>query len=64
MKKDILTEDERRALKSMSLYWKEVRGRDDQTPLQPEALRVNNILGIRVLRLVEEYIEVTDEPEE
>lgn len=61
--KDILTEDERRALKSMALYWKEVSRREDQTPLHAEAFRVNGILGVRVLNIVEEYIEAT-EPEE
>lgn len=60
MIKDILDEDERRALKSMALYWKEVRGREDQTPLGPEAYRVNNILGVRVLQIVEEYIKATE----
>ncbi|MCK4668167.1 hypothetical protein KAU33_15560 [Candidatus Dependentiae bacterium] len=61
--KDILTEDERRAFKSMGFYWKEVMHREDQTPLIAEAIRVDNILGIRVLRLVEEYMKAT-EPEE
>ena len=61
--KDILTKDERRAIKSMALYWKEVRGRDNQSPLYAEADRVSKILGIRLLDIVEEYIEAT-EPEE
>ena len=61
--KDILTENERRALKSMAIYWKEVRGRDFQTPLYAEADHVSKILGIRLLDIVEEYIEAT-EPEE
>lgn len=63
MKKDILTEDERRAFKSMGYYWEEVGRREDQTPLRAEAFKVNDVLGIRVLRLVKEYIEAT-EPEE
>lgn len=58
--KDILTEDERKALKSMAIYWKEVRGREDQTPLYEEAVRISRILGIRVLDIAEEYIEVTE----
>lgn len=58
--KDILTEDERRALKSMALYWKEVRSRDDQTPLYREVVQVTDILGMRILDIVEEYIEATE----
>jgi len=61
--KDILTEDERQALKSMALYWKEVRGRDNQSPLHEEAHRVSKILGIRILDIVEEYMKAT-EPED
>lgn len=61
--KDILTEDERRALKSMALYWKEIKSRDFQSPLYEEAALVGKILGIRILDIVEEYIEAT-EPEE
>jgi len=63
MIKDILTEDERRAFKSMGFYWKEVMHREDQSPLRGEAIIVNNILGVRVLSIVEEYIKAT-EPEE
>lgn len=58
---EILTEEERRGFKSMTAYWKEVRGRDDQTPLQGEAMGVVSRLGIRVLDLVEFYIEHTEE---
>ena len=58
--KDILSEDERRALKSMALYWKEVRSRDDQTPLYGEVVQVTDILGMRILDIVEEYIEATE----
>jgi len=58
--KDILTEDERRSLKSMARYWKEVRDRENQTPLYQEADMVNKLLGIRVLRIIEEYIEATE----
>ena len=61
--KDILTEDERRALKGMARYWKEVRSREFQSPLHEEADLVYKILGIRLLDIVEEYIEAT-EPEE
>ena len=59
---NILTKDERTAFKSMALYWKEVRGREDQTPLGNEAVIVFKRLGVRVLDLVEHYIETT-EPE-
>ena len=58
--KNILTEDERRALKSMAEYWKEVRGRDYQAPLHREVIQVTTILGIRILDIVEEYIEATE----
>jgi len=48
------TNDEIKALKSMSLYWKEVRGREDQSPLEHEADKVYQILGAsRLLACVE-----------
>jgi len=58
---EILTEEERKAFKSMSVYWKEVRGRDDQEPLQHEAITVMKRMGGRILDLVEFYIENTEE---
>ncbi len=56
-----LTEDETKAFKGMAQYWAEVRKRDDRKVLVLEAVQVNNILGIRVLNLVEDYIELLEE---
>ena len=57
MNTNILTEEEMRGFKSMSRYWQEVRARDDQSPLFEEASMIIDILGVRVLDLVEAYIE-------
>jgi len=65
--KTILTDKERATLRSMSLYWKELRQREDTTPLscschlQYEMYRVHRMLGTRLLDIVEEYIDLTKE---
>ena len=55
----ILTDEQVRTFKSMSLYWKEVRKRDDQSPLFHEAQNAICILNgaDTILRLVEYYLE-------
>ena len=57
MNDNILTEEEIRGFKSMSVYWREVRTRGDQSPLSHDAHMVIDRLGVRVLDLVEAYIE-------
>ncbi len=57
----ILTDEEVKRFKGMSNYWKEVRGRDDRSPLIDEATQVRSILGVRILALVEEYIELKEQ---
>jgi len=59
--KRILTDKERATLKSMSLYWEEVRQREDTSPLEHEIQQVYRMLGLRLLDIVEEYIDLTRE---
>lgn len=59
MKSTILTNDERAKLISMSTYWKEVRQREDITPLYHEVETVYRMIGTRILDILEEYIELT-----
>ena len=54
---DILSEAEISQFRSMSVYWKEVRERDDKVPLLHEMDQANSILGVRVLALIEWVIE-------
>lgn len=65
-KNKVLTDSEIQNLKSMSLYWKEVRERQDKfliTILSKETLTVQTILGIKILGLVEHYLELLDKEE-
>ena len=64
MNKEILMEEEIQVYKSMAIYWAEVRKRDDQGPLYSEANRVVHKLGIRVLDILEAYIEVVENSKE
>ena len=59
----VLTNSEIQGLKSMSLYWKEVRRRDDASPLVGEVIEVRNMLGVRLLDLIEHYLELLDKEE-
>ncbi len=52
----LLTPEETTALKSMSRYRNEVRGRENQTVLIHEVADVVNKLGVRILDIVEFYI--------
>lgn len=53
----VLTKEEVQTLKSMSLYWGEVRKREDYRPLTEEVVRVYEILGpSRILQMVEFYL--------
>lgn len=48
------TDEQAEGIRSMAVYWREVRGRDDQSPLHEEAQRVLMILGVNgVLSAVE-----------
>lgn len=60
----ILTDEEVKRFKGMSQYWNEVRKRDDTSPLAQEAMQVRNVLGVRILALVEEYIELQEKKKE
>ena len=44
----------------MSLYWKEVRGRDDTSLLVSETVQVCKELQVNLLFLVEHYLELLD----
>lgn len=57
----VLLDEEIAAFKSMNLYWKEVEKREDRNPLYHEASMVNATLGIRILDLVMDYIELVEE---
>ena len=62
-KNKVLSDSEINGLKSMGLYWKEVRERDNASPLVSEVVEVRNMLGVRLLNLVEHYIELLDREE-
>ena len=54
-----LSDQERKTLASMSIYWQEVRRRDDQSPLRGEVDQVYRMLGpSRLLACVEAAIEM------
>ena len=60
-KNKVLSDSEIQDLKSMSLYWKEVRARDDANPLVSEVIEVRSMLGVKLLILIEHYIELLEE---
>ena len=62
-KNKVLSDSEINILKSMSLYWKEVRERDNASPLVSEVVEVRNMLGVRLLNLIEHYLELLDKEE-
>ena len=62
-KNKVLSDSEIHNLKSMSLYWKEVRKREDTRPLVSEVEEVGNMLGVKLLILIEHYIELLDKEE-
>jgi len=59
--KEILTDKERNTLASMATYWREVRQREDTSPLEHEIQQVYRMLGTRLLDIVEEYLNLTKE---
>ena len=65
-KNKVLTDLDVQNLKGMSLYWKEIRERQDKfliTILSREAVSVQTMLGIKILGLVEHYLELLDKEE-
>ena len=62
-KNKVLSDSEVNDLKSMSLYWKEVRTREDARPLISEVGEVSHMLGIKLLILIEHYLELLDKEE-
>ena len=56
-KEKILTDKEVNAILSMAIYWKEVRNRDDTSPLFHETQQIISMLGIRLLSIVEDCAE-------
>jgi hypothetical protein len=56
----ILTDAERTELKSMATYWQEVEKREDTSPLDEELLMVYRRLGPKVLFIIAQYLELTE----
>jgi len=59
----VLTDLEIQTLKSMSLYWEEVRKRDDTSPLYHEIAQIHRMLGTKILFVIEHYIELLETEE-
>lgn len=60
MMDEILTDSERKSLKSMARYWNEVAEREDKGPLYSEVLTVSKLLGPKLLFIVTKYLELTE----
>ena len=58
---NILTPEERQALKGMARYWTEVFGRDNQEVLAQECQQVYSVLGYRLLSIIMFYLKETRE---
>jgi hypothetical protein len=52
----ILTPQEKIAIRSMARHWREVLERDDKSPLDFELRWIINFLGVKILWIVEEYV--------
>ena len=61
MRKGILTDDEITAIKSMKIYWDEVKERDNQDVLYTETVMIVEKLGPRILDIIGEYINEIEE---
>lgn len=57
MEDQLLSTEEKKTLQSMIIYWEEVAGLDDQTPLMAELGQVQMMLGVRLLWIVKAYVE-------
>lgn len=64
MRNKVLTDEEIKKFKSMSNYWQEVRRRPEQSILQAERGQVAADLGLRLLSLVEHYVEMIEEKQD
>ena len=56
----LLTQEQRVAIKSMVMYWREVDKRDDISPLYRELSRVVSRIGVSILFILAEYAEACD----
>lgn len=61
MRRDILTDNEITAIKSMRTYWDEVKERDNQDVLYTETVMIVEKLGPRILDIIGEYINEIEE---
>ena len=52
-----LSDNEISEIKSMSLYWNEVRKRENKNPLADEAIAICRMLNIRILDVVQWAVE-------
>lgn len=57
---EILTDSERKSLRSMVRYWNEVSEREDKGPLVGEVLVVSRLLGPKLLFVIAKYLELTE----
>lgn len=60
MSVNILTDAERITLKSMAKYWQEVGKREDTSPLEEELSMVCRKFGYKVLFIIAQYLELTE----
>ena len=58
----ILTDKEKRLLAGMVGYWTEVANRDDTSPLSFELQQVFQMLGLKVLWIIRDYLTLTERP--
>jgi len=57
----VLTDSEIQGFKGMNRYWREVREREDTSPLVNETSTMIRLLGVRLLLLMEHYIELLED---
>ena len=61
MRKGILSDDEITSIRSMKIYWDEVKERDNQDVLYTETVMIVEKLGPRILDIIGEYINEVEE---
>lgn len=61
MRRGILTDDEITSIRSMKIYWDEVKERDNQDVLYTETVMIVEKLGPRILDIIGEYINEVEE---
>ncbi len=57
MDKPLLTDKEVKTIKSMAIYWHEVKNRSDKTPLDFEMQQLFGMLRNRILFIVADYVD-------